>query len=131
MTKKAMYACASLLALVLAAHSGARIAVAQNSDPIVGITAAPCGGLAAVSRSGIVYANCLNAWEQKATLPGQASGIYGETSQLIHVIMENGDVYGTISQQENNWEFFYLGNVHGGSSPAQKTSLGQVKIKWR
>ncbi len=124
-----LYACSGLLALTLAVHAGARMAAAQDPDPIVGISTAPCGGLVAVSQSGIVYAKCLNVWEQKANVPGPVSCIFGEPGQYIIIVLQNGDVYETPGA--NSWEFYANGNVRGGPTPANRKSLGQVKTKWR
>jgi hypothetical protein len=129
MAKKFFFVCAGFLCLVVAYHLGASSAQGQGALTVDG-SHIDCdrGANGTVLYTGVVGRTFY--WNGSAVpppIPGSARAVatcggYG----FYVVVLENGDVYrGTDAQ----WT--YDGNLVGAPTPAQGTTWGSVKMRYR
>jgi hypothetical protein len=136
------YVCGSLFLLALAYHLGVRSATAQSSPTMEGASFTPAQPgsylTASFAVNRVLYASAFTGsyWSPMPAQPGTVGPVPG-TSPIVAtaafggasgalVLLANGDVY---RAGNGSWE--YGGNLVGMPVSSQRSSLGQLKARYR
>ena len=122
--------CAGLLLLALAYHLGARNAEGQSASTLLAMTDYPRveNAAVAVDKAGAIYYGHLQQWSRVGTTPSAPVDAWTRNSNgEVFIALENGDLY----RLESDWTLTYDSNVFPGSTPVQRSSFGNVKMRYR